>query len=442
MLPNATIHLVAFDPFDIHHASSLPCLSLGRWTLSMRHVRHLLSSKVAPEQIFRSRTPNSSDAMSSICDSVLDAVDDFVDIADRALTRLRLFKSTSEDSSTWNAHVHHHERRGVLIESSTRPRAGATWNERVSREKVLSDRDGIPARLRKPHRYANSTEDLRPTMHSRATWRGQNAHFSASRSHLDRAAMNDSSLAPKARNAYRKLDEIFNGPESSSLRPSVEAVDYSASTAVVLSKPLPAPPKAHSRDSSPAKPAVLKKSTCQTQKKLPPKPSGRLLHKRIETAPSSWRHEVKSAHDPKGTVPFPPTVTTSRDPNHRSRSSERSPYNPCAEDHTTDRVRVWLPVTSPKPPARRYSYVEDTRSKAEKGRLPRTRSMTPPGIRTAKSATPLTYQLIDSPGFRGPSLKLDELSPDLQKCDVLVIAVAEMEICKEVFSGWKAQLDL
>lgn len=43
---------------------------------------------------------------------------------------------------------------------------------------------------------------------------------------------------------------------------------------------------------------------------------------------------------------------------------------------------------------------------------------------------------------REQSFKLDDIRPDLAQCDVLVIAIAEMEICKEVFAGWRAQLNL
>lgn len=41
-----------------------------------------------------------------------------------------------------------------------------------------------------------------------------------------------------------------------------------------------------------------------------------------------------------------------------------------------------------------------------------------------------------------PGIQLDDIRFDLDRCDVLLIAVAEMEICKEVFAGWRAQLDL
>lgn len=43
---------------------------------------------------------------------------------------------------------------------------------------------------------------------------------------------------------------------------------------------------------------------------------------------------------------------------------------------------------------------------------------------------------------REQSFRLDDIRPDLAQCDVLVIAIAEMEICKEVFAGWRAQLNL
>lgn len=39
-------------------------------------------------------------------------------------------------------------------------------------------------------------------------------------------------------------------------------------------------------------------------------------------------------------------------------------------------------------------------------------------------------------------IRLNDIRPDPDRCDVLLIAVAEMEVCKAIFAGWRAQLDL
>lgn len=39
-------------------------------------------------------------------------------------------------------------------------------------------------------------------------------------------------------------------------------------------------------------------------------------------------------------------------------------------------------------------------------------------------------------------IRLNDIRPDPDRCDVLLIAVAEMEVCKAIFASWRAQLDL
>lgn len=41
-----------------------------------------------------------------------------------------------------------------------------------------------------------------------------------------------------------------------------------------------------------------------------------------------------------------------------------------------------------------------------------------------------------------PRITTEDIKIDVDRCDVLVIAIAEMEICNEIFAGWSAQLDL
>jgi hypothetical protein len=77
-----------------------------------------------------------------------------------------------------------------------------------------------------------------------------------------------------------------------------------------------------------------------------------------------------------------------------------------------------------KPAAKRYTSVGDVRAVPSASRF----------VRTPSRPMPVTWH--------GGDFDMDSLRPDLDRCDVLVIAVAEMEVCKEIFSGWKAQLDL
>ncbi|KAL5526604.1 hypothetical protein ACEPAF_8328 [Sanghuangporus sanghuang] len=60
----------------------------------------------------------------------------------------------------------------------------------------------------------------------------------------------------------------------------------------------------------------------------------------------------------------------------------------------------------------------------------------------AREKRPSLAKPIRADTRRTQSLRLDDFRPDLAQCDVLVIAVAEMEICKEIFTGWRAQLKL
>ncbi|KAH8116158.1 hypothetical protein DFH11DRAFT_1506860 [Phellopilus nigrolimitatus] len=55
---------------------------------------------------------------------------------------------------------------------------------------------------------------------------------------------------------------------------------------------------------------------------------------------------------------------------------------------------------------------------------------------TARPAPPLRKAVTRK------GLNINDIQPDLDRCDVLVISIAEMEICKEIFAGWRAQLDL
>ena len=402
--------------------------------------------------------------MASICDSVLDAVDDFVDIADRALTRLRILKPPGGSPPSWGQPLHHRGHQGILVETSTRSRTvKVTWSDE-QKPRTSLEKNGTAPIGEKSGVSLDSLHNAQSASRRAPSPRGRTLHTVPSRTHVEKPdTLSPKVNTPSTRNAYRKLDEIFNGKESTpNRRLGAETVDFDKRTTVFVSKPLPPPPppaataavttpKVRTRERSPAKLTKLTRppiSVCGSQKELPIQPRGRPTSGRAETAPSSWwkNSGVKVEPTPKDKQPNSSPLSPDSSAT-RARLRKAHPPRPRSappKSDTLDKFQRWIPDLPPKPPTRRYSFVEDAKASATTNvQLPR--STTPPGLRMARSATPLVTQkpvIGSSPGFRGVSLKVEELRPDLEKCDVLVIAIAEMEICKEIFAGWKAQLDL
>ncbi|EJD06697.1 uncharacterized protein FOMMEDRAFT_25908 [Fomitiporia mediterranea MF3/22] len=132
----------------------------------------------------------------------------------------------------------------------------------------------------------------------------------------------------------------------------------------------------------------------------------------------------------------------------RTRTMPASPARKSWAPGTQSPRTLSVDVNRPKPTVRKSGTTSQQKEK------PQTRAALATGI-TRPTSTPTVIENSRSKqtkqtlgksttvqSARPQRIKLDDIQPDLAQCDVLVIAIAEMEICKEVFAGWRAQLNL
>ncbi|KAI5118599.1 hypothetical protein M0805_004174 [Coniferiporia weirii] len=156
--------------------------------------------------------------------------------------------------------------------------------------------------------------------------------------------------------------------------------------------------------------------------------------------------------------PWPPPsripIVTGRE---RARLVRGHHAYPRATSHTVSASRA--PHVGVKPCATRTGRtaenpkaVQDKRRPVVRGKVEPSRRLSPPRKQislpsssqskaTCKEATSRVPRGVRKANTKD-GIRADDIRPDLERCDILIVSIAEMEICKEIFAGWRSQLDL